>query len=107
MHQRLTAREDYPLDTQSLDVREVPLQFRGGDFLDVGELPDIAHHAAAVAGAGRLEHKNRKTLQPLVHSSIRFPASRKLRPRCLAAARRSSRTLASTSTVARPSMVSG
>src|SRR5258707_120861 len=51
------------------------VQIRCGDFPRVRGLPDVAHHAAAVAAAVRVEDKDRQR-----HGRIRFPASLGLAP---------------------------
>ena len=88
------------------DIRQVPLQFHGTDLLCIGQLPDVAHYATTVASIVRLQHQDGKTLQARVHGKIRLPARRRSLPRCFAAARRSPRTSASTSTGGRFSMCS-
>ena len=60
VHQRLSAREHHPFDAEAFDIRQVPFQFGGADLLRLGELPDVAHDAAAVAAIVRLQHQDRQ-----------------------------------------------
>src|ERR1039457_7441564 len=43
------------------------LQFRGADFPRIGDLPDVAHHAAAVAAVVRFKHQDGQALQDGFH----------------------------------------
>ena len=65
VHQRLSAREDHPLDAQPADVGQVALQFGRGDFPRFGGLPDVAHDAPAVAPAVWLENQDGQAFQPV------------------------------------------
>jgi len=51
MHERLAAGEYHPLDAETLDIGEMPLEFGHADLFGPIGLPDVAHHAAAVAAA--------------------------------------------------------
>src|SRR2546429_2576989 len=92
VHERLAAREDDPAHSQRFDIGGVAVEIGHRDFARAGGLPDVAHHAAAVAAAVRIQDENRD-----VHSSTRRPARR-------ISVRRG--TLAATKTVPRPSTLS-
>src|ERR1019366_9736352 len=98
VHQRLSAREHHPFDAEPLDIRQMPLQFGGADLTRIGDLPDVAHDAAAVAAVVRLKYQDGQALQEGLHGRILLPARRRSLPRCFAASRRKPRMSASTST---------
>src|SRR6266545_117036 len=62
MHEGLTARKDHPLYAQGLNIGDVALQVCGADLLDSIRLPDVAHHAPAVAPAVRIQYQDRQAL---------------------------------------------
>ena len=56
MKQRLPAGKDDPLNSEPLDVRELPIELFGADLLGLRALPDVAHRAPAVTSAVRIQY---------------------------------------------------
>ena len=69
MHQGLATGEDDPAHSERFDIGCVAVKIRHRDLLRAGGFPDVAHHAAAVAAAVRIEYENRR-----FHASTRHPA---------------------------------
>jgi hypothetical protein len=65
MHQRLAAGEHDRSHTQSLDFLEMALEFGRTELARRFLLPDIAHHAAAVAAAVGLENQDGQAFDPV------------------------------------------
>src|SRR5260221_7923228 len=76
MHERLAAGKDDPAHSQGFDIGRLAAADWHPDVARVGGLPDIAHHATAVAAAVRIQDENRD-----VHSSTGALAARKNSPR--------------------------
>src|SRR5438552_14071054 len=62
MHQGLATCEHHPTDLQTLDGFDLRFELSQGELAMLGRLPDVAHHAAAVAAAMRLDEKHRQLL---------------------------------------------
>ena len=66
MQQRLAAGQHHALHAQRADRVDVPLEIVGRDLALVGVgLPDVAHHASAVAGAVHAQREDRQALEPM------------------------------------------
>ena len=66
MQERLAAGQHHALHVQRADRLDVPLEIVRGDLALFGVgLPDVAHHAAAVAGAVDAQREDRQALEPV------------------------------------------
>ena len=58
VHEGLAAGEHDPANAKTTDGRKLTLEFNGGEGSCVASLPDVAHDAAAVAGAVCINHED-------------------------------------------------
>ena len=85
MHQRLAAGEYDPFHVELAKAGQVRLEIARGDFSNLPDAPDIAHHTAAVAAVVREDYQDRKACDPVIHADNSFPASRMLPDKLLRA----------------------
>jgi hypothetical protein len=60
MHQRLATRKNHPPHLEFTQACNVRLQIHGRDFANLPDLPDVTHHAPAIATAVGQDHQNGK-----------------------------------------------
>ena len=60
IHEGLATGEHDPANAETTDGRKLTLEVNGGEGFCVASLPDVAHDAAAVAGAVCINHKDRQ-----------------------------------------------
>ena len=67
--------EHHALHVQAPDVRDMPVEIAERQLALVGVgLPDVAHHAAAVAGAVHAQREDRQRMQPIAPAGSRHDA---------------------------------
>src|ERR1041385_9092908 len=92
MHQRFAAGKDDPAHSELPKAVKVRLEVLRGDLSYLPNLPDVAHHAAAVTAIVRKQDQNRQVMDKMIagvvqclvvfaHALTRFPASRTFAPR--------------------------
>jgi len=86
MHEGFAAGENDPLDAEAGDVGGVAFKVGGGDFLSGIGFPDVAHDAAAVAAAVRVEDQYGEGIENGIHILTGLPARLKWGPRTAAVA---------------------
>ena len=70
VQQRFAAGQHHPLHMKAANPVHVPVEIVRRDFALIGVgLPDIAHHATAIAGAVHRQRQDRQALEPAGHQA--------------------------------------